>query len=77
MLGASGTCALTPLLQQGHCMGRAVGNLHSQSCLGTGNAQGKILPVCLLSQQLPASSLVLPSMSFIRSASFQRVARPQ
>lgn len=31
---------------------RAVGSLQSQSCLGTGDAQGKILPVCLLSQQL-------------------------
>lgn len=68
-----------PLLQQGTAgqEAGARGSLQSQSCLGTGDAPGKVLPVCLLSQQLPARSLLLPSMSFIRSASFQRVVRPQ
>lgn len=54
-----------------------MGSLQSQSCLATGDALGEILPVCWLSQQLPGRSLVLPSMSFIRSASFPWVARPQ
>lgn len=47
---------------QGHEV-RAMGSLQSQSCLGTGAAQGKILPVCLLSQLcLPGAWCFLPCL---------------
>lgn len=57
--------------------------LQSSSYWGTSNALGEAsvclqaLCVCSLGQQLPARTLVLAFMSFIRSVSFQRVVRPQ
>lgn len=62
---------------------RGTASPQSPSCRGAGDVLGETpvspsrLPVCSLSQQLPASSLALSFMSFIRSVRFQRVVKPQ